>query len=119
MKIAYDPVRPEVVIPLPVEKELLRKITLTKGDFWRYEEEYRLVRFPEKDVNYDDFGLKFDTPQKAVYRTSCIAGITVGTRMPPTEVDQVVQIAAEHSPALPVWVSKPTLTYELTFDQIA
>ena len=119
MKINYDPVRPQVVIPLPVEKELLQKITLTKGNFWEYEDEYRLVRFPKQDVNFDDFGLKFETPQKALYKTPWITGITVGNRMTDSDVKEVIQMAKDHSPQLPVWKAQPTLTYELTFQQIA
>lgn len=117
MKVEYHPARPIVSIPLPDETDLMQRVALWKGDFWMYEEEYRLVRFPDRDAVLADFGLNL-TQQKGVYKPAWITGITVGAYMPDAHVQEVLNMAMKHSPPLPVWRAKPTLTYDLTFDQI-
>jgi hypothetical protein len=116
MKVAYHYDRPVLGIPLPDEGELLRTITLWKGDFWQYENEYRLVRAP--GLSFDDLGLVFDG-QKASYKSSWIRGITVGANMSSQDEKEVLRIAKSHEPALPVYRALPTLTYDVDFEQIA
>lgn len=118
MKVSYYPQRPVVTIPLPTEADLMQRVTLWKGDFWSYEDEYRLVRFPKSDLRMNEFGLSFDG-QNATYKTSWISGITVGAFMPKPDVATVLTIANAHKPALPVFKASPTFTYELTFERIA
>lgn len=118
MRVTYHPQRPIVTIPLPTEKDLMQRVTLWKGDFWSYEDEYRLVRFPNKDVTMDEFGLTFDG-QKATYKTPWITGITVGAYMSKPDVEQLLRMASDHKPALPLFQAIPTLTYDLGFNRIA
>ena len=102
---------------LPVElrsisqQEIFQRITLRKGKFWEYEDEYRFARYP--DTDYSDYPIRFDG-QHACFRPSELSGITVGTRMPPSDVDAVVlNLAATHNPRLTVWRAFETDSFAL------
>lgn len=117
LEVIYDDHRP--LIPIDVrslsEQEIFQRVTLRKGKFWRYEEEYRWTRYP--DTDYSDFPIRFDG-QFAYFSPSLISGITVGARMPASDVDAVLQLAATHNPRLLVWRAKETRSFALEFEQI-
>ena len=55
----YQAARPSLPVPLPRStEEIGDRALLRKGQFWRYEEEYRLVRYP--DTDFSDVGLVFE-----------------------------------------------------------
>lgn len=119
MKVQYHAARARMFIPVPDELELVLKATLWKGEFWNYEHEYRLVRFPKPEIDYTNYGLTY-AGQRALFHPEWVTGITVGAYMPDSHVAEVLEMADQHKPnPLPVWKAKPTLTYELTFDRIA
>jgi hypothetical protein len=118
MKVEYHSTRPVVNIPLPEESDLMRRVCLWKGEFWKYEDEYRLMRFPDRDAVLAHFGLNL-MQQKGFFKAHWMTGLTVGAYMPNDDVEQVLEIAKGHTPPLPVWRAKPSITYDLTFDQIA
>lgn len=106
---------------LPVElrsisdQELFQRITLRKGKFWEYEDEYRFARYP--DTDYSDFPIRFDG-QHAYFQSWELSGITVGARMPTSDVDAVLNLATTHNPRLPVWRALETDSFAFDFGQI-
>jgi hypothetical protein len=115
-RVQYVPERPRVTFPFVTSsKELLDTCVLRKGKFWEYEEEYRIIRYP--DMTYYDLGLNFDG-QLATYQAHLLTGITVGARMPDADIQAVLEMAARHRPALPVWRAHETLAYGFDFDKL-
>ena len=81
-----------------------------------YEDEYRFARYP--DTDYSDLPNRFDR-QHAYFQSSELSGITVGARMPTSDVDLVLNSAATHNPRLPVWRALETDSFAFDFGQIA
>lgn len=111
----YRPKRPVLPIPLSMlpESEVARRVTLTKGDFWRYEEEYRFVRYP--DVDLSDLGLRFEG-QHAYFPPRLLAGITVGARMAAAATESIRDLALRHNPPLSVWIARERASYRFDFE---
>lgn len=117
MGVIYDGKRAR--IPVDVRSvsmgEIFNRSVLHKGEFWSYEEEYRLLRLPNTD--YSDVPIRFDG-QHAYFPSSVLSGITVGVRMSGSEVDDVLKMAARHTPPLRVWRAKEAQGFALAFDEI-
>jgi hypothetical protein len=113
--VHYRPKRPVLPIPLSMlpEPEVAKRVTLTKGDFWRYEEEYRVLRFPDMDVS--DLGLRFEG-QHAFFPSRLLVGITVGARMAATTIESIRTLAVSHVPPLPAWRAREAASYKLKFE---
>lgn len=93
----------------------LSSTVLRKGDFWSYEDEYRLCRFP--DVDYSGLPIRF-SGQHATIPASNLSGISLGARMSEKHVAELMMLAAEHSPPLPVWQVHESEGYDLKFRRI-
>jgi len=117
LEVIYDDHRPLVPIDIRSisEHEIFQRVTLRKGKFWAYEEEYRWTRYP--DTDYSDLPIRFDG-QYAYFPSSLLSGITVGARMPASDVGAVLKLAAAHNPRLPVWRAKETQSFVLEFELI-
>lgn len=106
------------LVPIQVRSlghnELFNRIALVKGRFWHYEEEYRLIRFP--DADFSDVGLQFTDQQFCFFRPYALSGITVGARMPEERVQEVCALASAHVPHIPVWRAVETDTYDFEFE---
>jgi hypothetical protein len=112
--VLYKAKRPVVPVPIDLpDDQVAELVTLHKGEFWDYEEEYRLVRYPNR--RYPQ--LRFDG-QHARYMPKLVTGITVGARMKTPEVDAVCELACEHSPKLPVWRAKELKSYRFDFERL-
>jgi hypothetical protein len=99
-RVLYQADIPLLFVPLGDEQEVADRSTLTKTLKWSGEREYRLIRYP--DVDLSEAHLHFDG-QRAQFPAWAITGITVGMKMPPTEVREILEIAESHEPPIPVW----------------
>lgn len=116
LNVTYSPERPVIPIPITLsEHDTAERVSLRKGDFWRYEEEYRLIRYP--NVDYSNTDLEFEG-QHARFPARLITGITVGSRMAAEDMDAICAIAAQHVPVLPVWQAQEQDTYDFQFVQL-
>ena len=88
---------------------------LTKGKFWDYEEEYRWINYP--DTDWSDVPIRF-VGQHAYFAPNELTGITVGARMQESDVADILALASQHSPKLPVWRAVEKDTFEFSFDQV-
>lgn len=70
------------------------------------------MRFPGRDAVLSHFGLNL-TGQKASFKREWMTGITVGAYMSDIQVQEVLAMANQHHPPLPVWKARAALTYEL------
>ncbi len=117
MRVRYESKRP--TLPIEVfsgpEREIFERVLLTKGDFWMYEEEYRWIRFP--DTDWSDLPISFDG-QHAHFHPGVLCGITVGARMPDSDIVEIIELAVRHNPQLPVWRAIEKDTFEFNFEQI-
>jgi hypothetical protein len=97
------------VLPVPfgeISSDQLAAIAcLTKTRRWNYEEEYRLVRYP--DFSFTELGLTYDG-QHARFPANLLTGITVGLRMKDAEIRELAAMAARHQPPLPIFRPQPT-----------
>ena len=115
--VVYEDLRPSIPInvsSMPKEK-VWERILLTKGRFWDYEEEFRWFRFPDED--WTGLPIRFDG-QFAEVPPTCLSGITVGARMPDADVVEVLNLAKQHQPALPVWRAVEQETFDFEFERI-
>ncbi len=117
MRVRYESKRP--TLPIEVfsgpEREIFERVLLTKGDFWMYEEEYRWIRFP--DTDWSGLPISFDG-QHAHFHPGALCGITVGARMPDSDIVEIIELAVRHNPQLPVWRAIEKDTFEFNFEQI-
>lgn len=117
LRVRYETKRP--TLPIEVfsgpEREIFERVLLVKGDFWKYEEEFRWIQFP--DTDWSDVPISF-VGQHAHFNPGELAGITVGARMPTSDIAQIHALAAQHDPKLPVWRALETETFEFDFEQI-
>lgn len=115
--VVYAGDRPVLPVPITLpEYETTERVSLRKGEFWDYEDEYRLVRYPTMDFFGTD--LQFEG-QHARFAARCITGITVGARMPQEEIETICAIAVQHEPVLPVWKAHARESYELDFVRLS
>lgn len=104
-RVLYHAERPILPLPLPEERVVADRALLTKtAERWEKECEYRLLLFPE--VVYDDTAMRIDG-RYGYFPPEAIAGITVGTNMPPSDVEFIASVARQFDPPLPV--SRPRL----------
>lgn len=116
LRVIYDGKRALLPINQDVsDAEVFNRAVLHKGKFWSYEEEYRVLRCP--DIDYSDIGIRYDG-QHAFFPSSLVTGITVGIRMPPSNVEAVLRLAAAHTPRLTVWRAKEGRGFDLKFEEI-
>lgn len=84
--ITYSAERPTISIPIANEGETLERTVLTKADFWRYEEEWRLI------AHKGGAGLRPFPPE-------CLDAVILGARMPKEDRDEVEGwLAQRHYP---------------------
>ncbi len=57
--------------------------------------------------------------QYGPFRAGALAGITLGARMPQANIDELVKIATQHAPVLPVWRERETEPEKFDFERIA
>jgi hypothetical protein len=99
-RVLYQAERPILPLPLPEEHVVADHALLTKtASRWEKECEYRLLLFPE--AVYDDAGMRIEG-RYGYFSPEAIVGITVGTDMPPSDVEFIVSVAHLFDPPLPV-----------------
>jgi hypothetical protein len=104
-RVLYQAERPILPLPLPEEHVVADRVLLTKtASRWEKECEYRLLLFP--DAVYDDTGMRIEG-RYGYFPPEAIVGITVGTDMPPSDVELIASVARQFDPPLPV--SRPRL----------
>jgi hypothetical protein len=86
---------------LPLERqtsdEIMERLVLVKADFWKYEEEYRIV-----GDDSIDWGAKLEGRYLAV-ELDLLTGVTISMRMPATDEADLLAVIDAHRPGLPVW----------------
>lgn len=116
-RVRYVKTRP--ILPVTMgelsPREIFELIALTKGEFWRYEEEFRWLRFP--DLDWSGVPIRFEG-QYAVVSSTEIQGITVGARMRDPEIAQILEIANAHVSGLPVWHAVETDSFDFEFREL-
>jgi len=115
-QVWYKSKRPVVPVPILIpEEEAAARVTLIKGEFWRYEQEYRFIRYP--NTFFEDIGLRFDG-QHAFYLRRLLTGVTLGARMAQPRIDEVLALAAAHNPPVPVWKAIEQRTFKFRFEPL-
>lgn len=117
LRVKYGERRPMLPIELfsGPERDIFERVLLTKGVFWEYEEEYRWIRFP--DTDWSDLPISFKG-QHAHFHPGALSGISVGARMPDSDIAEMLELAAHHDPQLPVWRAVERDSFEFNFEQI-
>jgi len=117
LEVIYDDARPELPVELYTlpEHEVWRRATLMKGKFWQYEDEFRWVRAP--DIDYSDLPLRFNG-QHAFFPPPILSGVTLGARMPDSDIKELLALAAAHVPPLPVWRARESRGFTFDFESI-
>jgi hypothetical protein len=115
-QIWYKPKRPVVPVPITLsDEEAAARITLTKGDFWKYEQEFRFIRYP--GVPFDDVGLRF-IGQHAHFSPRLLTGVTVGTRTSSADISVLRDLVKQHGLDLPIWRAVEQRAYEFKFERL-
>jgi len=97
-RVLYQAERPILPIPLPEDLIVADRALLTKtAARWEKECEYRLLLFPE--AVYDDTGMRLGG-RYGYFPPEAIVGITVGTDMPPFDVEFIASVARQLDPPL-------------------
>ncbi|HYM44241.1 MAG TPA: hypothetical protein VET46_15895 [Steroidobacteraceae bacterium] len=99
-RVLYQLERSVLPLPLPAEREVADRALLTKSATrWEKECEYRLLRYPENV--YEAAGLRVEG-RYGYFRPDAVTGITVGTDMPPSDVEVIKSFAGAFDPPLPL-----------------
>jgi hypothetical protein len=117
-RVHYGRHRPTLLFPFTGvgSKQVAVRATLRKGLCWRYEEEFRFIRYP--DTQYADVGLDFKG-QSARFDPKLVTGVTVGARPRDEYLPSVLTLAKKHTPPVPVWRANPSKnSYDFHFDRI-
>jgi len=121
MMIDYEDQYPKVYIPRSLQQRwVFRRTLLTKSVDWKYEKEFRLIRFPEgAPGQHSDLGLQW-TGHIAQLPPGCVTGITLGAMMSLPDQHELISICRALSDPIPVY--KTVLSeqsYSLEFQQVA
>lgn len=121
MAIDYEEDYPRVVIPWAAgQRWVFRRTLLTKSRGWTYEQEFRLIRFPEgAPGQHSDLGLKW-TGNTAQLPPDCVTGVTLGARMSLPDQDELLSICRGRPNPIPVHRAVLSeQSFSLVFEQIA
>lgn len=119
-RVTYTKKYPEVVYPFVDEfsSDLLEKTVLTKAEYWKYEEEFRLWSIRMGNPKWH-WGRTWLDERRVQINSSAIKGVTFGARMSPSKRRDVIEHCRKVCPHVEfdeAIVSDDR--YELEFDQI-
>jgi hypothetical protein len=120
-EVHYREDRQVLRVPFSVdvdEEEVIQRMALSKGSFWSYENEYRLIATGLRTG--DRLPLLLED-QKATIAGHWLCGITLGACMPLLLQAELIATAQAAVPTLPVWQARPYDGdhYGLSFQRIA
>jgi hypothetical protein len=95
------------VIPILDElpgDEVYRRVLFVKAKDWKYEGEYRVIRYMRSPTGNMD--MKW-TGQLAQASPSAVIGVTLGARISPENQAAVLDMVKRRSLAVPVWKAEP------------
>lgn len=119
--VRYTQDYPVLHYPLEVDdKEQFIRTFCTKSPEWFYEEEHRIVLFPESyDFQERMMWSEWDGPRLLI-RSEAIVGITLGAMMTEESVTEVLRMAAFRNPKPKVWKARlEHSSFGLVFEEIA
>jgi Protein of unknown function (DUF2971) len=122
-EVDYESEYPTIEWPMGTEKDkniALRRALLTKSTQWKYEREYRLIKFPpDAPVEESHLGLHWHGNVAEIPPQS-IVGVTVGAAMGLADQHEIVAICRGRPHPVPVYRARlHPKTYSLAFEQIA
>jgi Protein of unknown function (DUF2971) len=99
-RMIYTTRRPVFCIPLlPSDSFAVADgAALTKHIGWRYEDEFRLLSAPGESQGFQQW-----TGRLASFGGGVITGLTLGANMPEDSQHDLIEIARNHTPRIPVW----------------
>jgi hypothetical protein len=117
LEVTYDRLRPTLTFDLSElsDRDVFTRLVLQKGEFWKYEDEYRWLNYPTTD--WTGVPIKF-RGQHAIFKSRELSGITLGARVSAFDRKKLLQIAAAHDPPLPVWRAIETDTFDFQFEPV-
>jgi hypothetical protein len=119
--VRYTQDYPVLHFPLEIdEKEQFVRMFCTKSPEWFYEEEHRMVLFPESyDFQERTMWSEWDGP-RLLMRSEAIVGITLGAMMTEELVTEVLRMASFRKPKPKVWKARlEHSSFGLVFEEIA
>ena len=100
--VDYRGERPSILIPLKYNKsedEITDAMVRVKGDFWGYEDEYRIIGNEGADVEWGATVVDRLCP----FPPEFLCGITLGMNTSPQDRKDLMMLAAEHYPEMAVY----------------
>jgi hypothetical protein len=122
MKVSYVPDYPVLEFPINLDNaEMITILLLRKSPEWKYEQEFRLIRFPERISSKDDRDLFMAWDgQLATFSPQCLIGITLGMEMAESDRKEIIELASTRKPALAVFQAENDGNkFALRFEQVA
>jgi hypothetical protein len=100
--VDYRGERPSILVPLKYNKsndEITDAMVRVKGDFWGYEDEYRIIGHEGADV---DWGATM-VDRLCPFPPELLCGITLGMKTSPQDRKDLMVLAAKHYPEMAVY----------------
>ena len=122
-EVDYELEYPTIEWPMLSERDkniALRRALLTKSTQWKYEREYRLIKFPpDAPVEESHLDLRWHG-NVAEIQPQSIVGVTVGANMGLADQHDIVSICSHRPHPVPVYKARlHPRAYSLEFEQIA
>ena len=96
--VEYRAKRPSILVPLHYNKDdITDTMVRVKGDFWDYEDEYRIIGHegPDWDVTMVN--------RLCEFQPELLCGITLGMKTSPQDRQDLMALAARHYPEVAVY----------------
>lgn len=98
--VDYRAERPPILVPLHYnEDDIADAMVRVKGDFWGYEDEYRIIGHEGADV---DWGATM-VDRLCPFPPELLCGITLGMKTSPQDRKDLIVLAAKHRPEMAVY----------------
>jgi hypothetical protein len=99
-EVLYMKERKPILVPLERQSadEITERLVFEKADFWGYEGEYRIIAHKTSDWKH-----RFDEHDRVRFNPEDLSGVTLGMRISDPDREELLALAQEHSPPLPVW----------------
>ena len=105
--VEYRAKRASILVPLQYNKssdDITDAMVRVKGDYWDYENEYRIIGHESADV---DWGFTLGN-RLCEFPSKLLCGITLGLRTLPHDRKDLMALAAQHYPEMAVYQAEET-----------